>query len=58
MADYESMKSKFKILDTFNNFHKNVEYNMKLCLIKNKQVSVIQIWDTFNIFFNHGHMAG
>ena len=43
MADYESMKSKFQILNTFNNFYKNVEYIMKLCLNKNKQVSVIQI---------------
>ena len=37
MADYESMKSKFQILDTFNHFYKNVEYNMKLCLMKNNR---------------------
>ena len=43
MDYYESMKSKFQILDTFNNFYKSVEYNMQLCLIKNKQISVIQI---------------
>ena len=42
MADYESMKSKFQILDAFNNFYKNVEYNLKLWLLKNKKVSVIQ----------------
>ena len=53
MADYESMKSKFQILDTFHNFYKYIEHNLKLWLIKNKVIYVIQIWDTFNIFFKY-----
>ena len=30
---------------------------MQLCLIKNKQISVIHIEIHSNIFFKHGHMA-
>ena len=43
MADYESMKSSFQILDTFIEFYKCVEPNLQLWHIKNKKASEFQI---------------
>ena len=53
MTVYESLKGRFQILNIFIRFYKYVEPRLKLRLIKNKEVSVIQIWDTFNIFFEY-----
>ena len=43
LMNYESIKSKFQILDTFIKFYKYVEHNLNLWLIRNEEVSEFQI---------------